>query len=97
VKKLDIEAWLSTVRQAVQRQAVLGGDSWSSIELYYGVMVHLKDNTNKCLVVMSEGMAREDYTFEYLTSQLRKKYGRRENAWKIQKRLRHGRSNLGNG
>ncbi|GMG16831.1 unnamed protein product [Phytophthora fragariaefolia] len=98
VKKLDIEdfegllgdsieAWLSTVRQAVQRQEVLGGDTWTSAELYFGARAHLKGNANKWLVVMNEGMSEEDYTFEYLTSKLRKKYGRRENAWKIQKRL----------
>jgi len=43
----SIEAWLSTVRQAVQRQAVLGGDTWTSAELYYGVTAHLKGNANK--------------------------------------------------
>ncbi|GMF52513.1 unnamed protein product [Phytophthora fragariaefolia] len=98
VKKLDIEdfkgmpgesieAWLSTVRQAVQRQEVLSGDTWTSTELYFGATAHQKGNTNKWLVVMREGMSEEDYTFEYLTSKLRKKYGRRENAWKTQKRL----------
>jgi hypothetical protein len=36
---------------------------------------------------MSERMSGEDYTFEYLTEELRKKYGRCENAWKPQKKL----------
>jgi hypothetical protein len=83
----SIEAWLATVRQAVQHQVVLGNETWTSMELYYGATAHLKGNANKWLVVMSEGMSGEDYTFEYLTGKLRKKYGRRENAWKIQKRL----------
>jgi hypothetical protein len=83
----SIEAWLATVRQAVQRQAVLGSESWTSMELYYGATAHLKGNANKWLVVMSERMSGEDYTFEYLTEELRKKYGRRGNAWKIQKKL----------
>jgi hypothetical protein len=58
----SIEAWLSTVRQAVHRQAALGGDTWTSAELYYGVTAHLKGNANKWLVVMGEGMTSEDYT-----------------------------------
>jgi hypothetical protein len=97
VKKLDIEdscgmpsesikAWLPTVRQVVQWQAVLGGDSWSSIVTYYGVTAHLKGNANKLLVVINEGMAGEAYTFEYRTIQFRQKDGRRENEWNIQKR-----------
>jgi hypothetical protein len=36
---------------------------------------------------MSKGMTSEDYTFEYLTMQLRKKYGRRVSAWRIHKKL----------
>jgi hypothetical protein len=83
----SIEAWLSTVRQAVQRQVALGGDTWTLAELYYGVTAHLKGNANKWLVVMGEGMTSEDYMFEYLTAQLRKKYGRHENSWKIHKKL----------
>nr|KAE8921193.1 hypothetical protein PF009_g28522 [Phytophthora fragariae] len=83
----SIEAWLSTVEQAVQRQAMLGGETWTSAELYYGVTAHLKGDANKWLVIMSEGLEAEDCTFEYLANRLRKKYGRRENTWQIQKRL----------
>jgi len=61
--------------------------TWTSIELYYGATSHLKRNASKWLVVMSERMSGEGYTFEYLTEELRKTYGRRENAWKIQKKL----------
>ncbi|KAE9075307.1 hypothetical protein PF005_g24512 [Phytophthora fragariae] len=98
VKKLDIEdfrgtptesieAWLSTVQQSVQRHAMLGGETWTSAELEYGVAAHLKGDANKWLVIMSEGLEAEDCTFEYLVSCLRKKYGRRENTWQTQKRL----------
>ncbi|GMF31979.1 unnamed protein product [Phytophthora fragariaefolia] len=62
VKKLDIEdfrgtpgesieTWLATVRQAVQRQAMLGGDTWTSVKLYYGVTAHLRRDVNKWLAL----------------------------------------------
>uniref|UniRef100_H3GFB4 Retrotransposon gag domain-containing protein n=1 Tax=Phytophthora ramorum TaxID=164328 RepID=H3GFB4_PHYRM len=83
----SIEAWLSTVQQAVQRQEMLGGDSWNAVELFYGVTAHLKGDANKWFMTMSDSMDDDDCTFTYLTRKLRKKYGRRENSWQIQKRL----------
>jgi hypothetical protein len=37
-----VEAWLATIPQEVQRQLTLGGSTWTTKELYYGVTAHLK-------------------------------------------------------
>ncbi|GMF49643.1 unnamed protein product [Phytophthora fragariaefolia] len=83
----SVEAWLPTIPEEVERQRMLGGDSWTAEELYYGVTAHLKDGASRWLTTVSVNMADEDRTFEYLVARLRAKYGRRENMWQIQHRL----------
>ncbi|KAK1941963.1 hypothetical protein P3T76_006285 [Phytophthora citrophthora] len=83
----SVEAWLATIPQEVERQAGLGGDTWTAEELYYGVTAHLKDAAGKWLITLSETMRNEDKTLSYLVRKLRKKYGRRDNMFKIQQKL----------
>lgn len=83
----SVEAWLATIPQEVERQAGLGGDTWTAEELYYGVTAHLKDAASMWLITMTEDMRPEDKTLSYLVKKMRKKYGRRDNIFKIQQRL----------
>ncbi|KAE9213019.1 hypothetical protein PF002_g18086 [Phytophthora fragariae] len=83
----SVEAWLATIPQEVERQASLGGDMWTAAELYYGVTAHLKDAATKWLITMSENMREEDKNLAYLIKMMRKKYGRRDNMFRIQQRL----------
>eukprot|EP00644_Phytophthora_capsici_P011289 jgi/Phyca11/110233/e_gw1.18.542.1 len=83
----SVEAWLATIPQEVERQAGLGGDTWTAEELYYGVTAHLKDAASKWLITLSETMRDEDKTLSYLVRKLKKKYGRRDNMFKIQQKL----------
>eukprot|EP00644_Phytophthora_capsici_P017360 jgi/Phyca11/125185/e_gw1.57.239.1 len=62
----SVEAWLATIPQEVERQAGLGGDTWTAEELYYGVTAHLKDAASKWLITLSETMRDEDKTLSYL-------------------------------
>ncbi|OWZ21261.1 putative Polyprotein [Phytophthora megakarya] len=82
-----VEAWLATIPQGVERQAGLGGDTWTAEELYYDVTAHLKDLTNTWLTTLTSSMRREDKTLDFLVRKLRKKYGRRDNVFKVQQRL----------
>ncbi|KAE8972027.1 hypothetical protein PR002_g26639 [Phytophthora rubi] len=83
----SVEAWLATIPQEVERQASLGGDMWTAAELYYGVTAHLKDAATKWLITLSENMREEDKNLAYLIKMMRKKYGRRDNMFRIQQRL----------
>uniref|UniRef100_H3H530 Retrotransposon gag domain-containing protein n=1 Tax=Phytophthora ramorum TaxID=164328 RepID=H3H530_PHYRM len=83
----SVEAWLATIPQEVERQAGLGGDTWTAAELYYGATAHLKDGASKWLITLSESMREEDKNLAYLVKMMRKKYGRRENLFRIQQRL----------
>ncbi|KAE9280207.1 hypothetical protein PF008_g28191 [Phytophthora fragariae] len=83
----SVEAWLATIPQEVERQASLGGDTWTAAELYYGVTAHLKDAATKWLITLSENMREEDKNLAYLIKMMRKKYGRRDNMFRIQQRL----------
>ncbi|KAE8881195.1 hypothetical protein PF003_g34737 [Phytophthora fragariae] len=83
----SVEAWLATIPQEVERQASLGGDTWTAAELYYGVTAHLKEGATKRLITLSENMREEDKNLAYLIKMMRKKYGRRDNMFRIQQRL----------
>ncbi|KAI9985805.1 hypothetical protein PInf_024571 [Phytophthora infestans] len=83
----SVEAWLATIPQEVERQAGLGGDSWTAEELYYGATAHLKDAASKWLITLTEHMQPEDRTLSYLVRKMRKKYGSRDNMFRIQQRL----------
>ncbi|OWY97964.1 putative Polyprotein [Phytophthora megakarya] len=82
-----VEAWLATIPQEVERQAGLGGHTWTAEELYYGVTAHVKVRTSTWLTTLTSSMRREDKTLEFLVRKLRKKYGRRDNVFKVQQRL----------
>ncbi|KAE9176873.1 hypothetical protein PF002_g28488 [Phytophthora fragariae] len=84
----SLEAWLATIPQEVQRHLTLGGSTWSTKELYYGVTAHLKGAANKWFIGVSEGIEPDERTLEFITMKMRKKYGRRETGWQIQERLR---------
>ncbi|ETP27614.1 hypothetical protein F442_23108 [Phytophthora nicotianae P10297] len=83
----SVEAWLATIPQEVERQAGLGGDTWTAGELYFGLTAHLKDAASEWLITLSETMRDEDKTLSYVVWKLRKKYGRRENMFRIQQEL----------
>lgn len=83
----SVEAWLATIPQEVERQAGLGGDSWTAEELYYGATAHLKDAASKWLITLTEHMQPEDRNLSYLVRKMRKKYGSRDNMFRIQQRL----------
>ncbi|ETP50910.1 hypothetical protein F442_03870 [Phytophthora nicotianae P10297] len=83
----SIEAWLATIPQEVERQAGLGGDTWTAEELYYGVTAHLKDSAGKWFTTLSETMQDDDKTLSYLVRRLRQKYGSRDNLFKTQQKL----------
>ncbi|POM64082.1 putative Polyprotein [Phytophthora palmivora] len=83
----SVEAWLATIHQEVERQAGLGGDTWTAEELYYGVTAHLQDRASTWLTTLTTNMRREDKTLDFLVRKLRKKYGRRDNVFKVQQRL----------
>ncbi|KAE9296211.1 hypothetical protein PF008_g24065 [Phytophthora fragariae] len=83
----SVEAWLATTPQEVERQASLGGDTWTAAELNYGVTAHLKEGATKWLITLSENMREEDKNLAYLIKMMRKKYGRRDNMFRIQQRL----------
>ncbi|KAE9196573.1 hypothetical protein PF002_g23012 [Phytophthora fragariae] len=83
----SVEAWLATITQEVERQASLGGDTSTAAELYYGVTAHLKDAATKWLITLSENIREEDKNLAYLIKMMRKKYGRRDNMFRIQQRL----------
>ncbi|KAE8955445.1 hypothetical protein PF011_g31790 [Phytophthora fragariae] len=68
----SVEAWLATIPQEVERQASLGGDTWTAAELYYGVTAHLKDAATKWLITLSENMREEDKNLAYLIKMMRK-------------------------
>ncbi|KAE8959698.1 hypothetical protein PF011_g30342 [Phytophthora fragariae] len=84
----SLEAWLATIPQEVQRHLTLGGSTWSTKELYYGVTAHLKGAANKWFIGVSEGIEPDERTLEFITMKMRKKYGRLETGWQIQERLR---------
>jgi hypothetical protein len=83
----SVEAWLATIPQEVERQAGLGGDTWTAEELYYGVTAHLKDAASTWLMTLAETMTEQDKTLAYLVRMMRKKFGRREDMFTIQQRL----------
>ncbi|KAI9998161.1 hypothetical protein PInf_002495 [Phytophthora infestans] len=83
----SVEAWLATIPQEVERQAGLGGDSWTAEELYYEATAHLKDAASKWLITLTEHMQPEDRNLSYLVRKMRKKYGSRDNMFRIQQRL----------
>lgn len=83
----SVEAWLATIPQEVERQAGLGGDSWTAEELYYGATAHLRDAASKWLITLTEHMQPEDRNLSYLVRKMRKKYGSRDNMFRIQQRL----------
>ncbi|KAE9197545.1 hypothetical protein PF002_g22718 [Phytophthora fragariae] len=68
----SVEAWLATIPQEVERQASLGGDTWTAAELYYGVTAHLKEGATKRLITLSENMREEDKNLAYLIKMMRK-------------------------
>ncbi|GMF31599.1 unnamed protein product [Phytophthora fragariaefolia] len=82
-----VEAWLATIPQEAERQAGLGGDTWTAAELYYGATAHLKDGAMNWLIMMTENMREEDQNLAYLVQMMRKKYGQRDNMFRIQQRL----------
>eukprot|EP00644_Phytophthora_capsici_P009522 jgi/Phyca11/107516/e_gw1.13.774.1 len=43
----QIEWWLKAAEQAAERQRVLAGETWTPLEMYYGVSKHLKDAAEK--------------------------------------------------
>ncbi|KAE8966522.1 hypothetical protein PR001_g28380 [Phytophthora rubi] len=71
----SVDAWLATIPQEVERQASLGGDTWTAAELYYGVTAHLKDAATKWLITLSENMREEDKNLAYLVKMMRKNIG----------------------
>lgn len=83
----SVEAWLATISQEVQRQMALGGDTWTSRELYFGVTAKFKGAASKWFTGITDEIGPDDRTLEFITMRLRQKYGRRENAWQIQERL----------
>lgn len=83
----SVEAWLATILQEVERQAGLGGDTWTAEALYYGVTAHLKDAASMWLITMTEDMRPEAMTLSYSVRKMRKQYGHRDNIFKIQQRL----------
>eukprot|EP00644_Phytophthora_capsici_P016669 jgi/Phyca11/122255/e_gw1.47.277.1 len=83
----SIEAWLAKIPQEVERQAGLGGDTWTADELYLGVSAHLQGEAGDWLTTLTETMREEDKTLSYLVKKLRKKYGSRDNLFKTQQKL----------
>ncbi|KAE8976090.1 hypothetical protein PF011_g24200 [Phytophthora fragariae] len=81
-----VEAWSTSIPEAVQRQEDLGGETWSATELYSGATEHLKEGANKRLLKLTESMTPEDRNITYLIKAMRKKYGRREDIFQIQQR-----------
>eukprot|EP00644_Phytophthora_capsici_P013849 jgi/Phyca11/120029/e_gw1.40.109.1 len=79
----SVEAWLATIPQEVERQAGLGGDTWTAEELYFGVTAHLKDRARTWLTKLTAHMRPEDKTLDFLVRKLRQKYGRRDSIFKI--------------
>jgi hypothetical protein len=82
-----VEAWLATIPQEVERQASLGGETWTAEELFYGATAHLKDAAGKWLITLRETMRPEDKNLNFLIRAMRKKYGRRDTMFNIQQRL----------
>eukprot|EP00644_Phytophthora_capsici_P018685 jgi/Phyca11/133158/e_gw1.339.1.1 len=62
----SIEAWLAKIPQEVERQAGLGGDTWTADELYLGVSAHLQGEAADWLTTLTETMREEDKTLSYL-------------------------------
>ncbi|GMF55341.1 unnamed protein product [Phytophthora fragariaefolia] len=83
----SVEAWFATIPHEVERQEGLGGDTWTAAELYYGAAAHPKDGAMNRLIMMTENMREEDKNLAYLVQMMRKKYGRRDNMFRIQLRL----------
>ncbi|KAE9355260.1 hypothetical protein PR003_g2932 [Phytophthora rubi] len=67
------EAWLATIPLEIERQASLGGDTWTATELYYGATARLKDGATKWLITMFDNIREEDKNLAYLIRMLRKK------------------------
>ncbi|GMF48350.1 unnamed protein product [Phytophthora fragariaefolia] len=75
------------VEQPKRSKPRLGGDEWTVDERYHGAVQHLKGKAEKWFITWSHHVPLGDETFAYLVKKMRGKYGRRDNAFRIQQRL----------
>ncbi|KAG1695125.1 hypothetical protein DVH05_020767 [Phytophthora capsici] len=83
----QIEWWLKAAEQAAERQRVLAGETWTPLEMYYGVSKHLKDAAEKWFCSICTRIPTEDRTFENLATLLKRRFGKHESKLKTQMRM----------
>ncbi|GMF61953.1 unnamed protein product [Phytophthora fragariaefolia] len=71
----------------MKSQERLGGDTWTTGELFSEAMQHLKGKAQKWYISLTKTIEPDDCTFAFLVERVRAKYGCRDNAWQIQQRL----------